>query len=880
MAEAGVDPPAHWEADVVTADGGTVHVRPITADDGPALEAFHARQSAESIYFRFFSPRPRLSAAEVRHFTTVDFQDRVAFVALLDDELVGVARYDRYRDRDEAEVAFFIDDEHHGRGLATILLEYLAAAAREAGIRTFIATVLPANRPMLGVFRQAGFEVATSFADGVIEVRFDIEPTEASQAAIDERERRSEVRSVARLLEPHSVAVIGASRRRGTLGHEVLRQLVAHDFAGPVYPVNPEAMHVASIRAWPSVVDVPEQVDLAVIAVPADEVLEAVADCARARVGAIAIATAGFAEAGEEGAELERAVVEVARRHGIRLLGPASLGVVNTSPAVRLYATFAPVDAIPGRVALSLQSGTLGSAVVGRATALGLGISAFVSVGNKADVSGNDLLAWWEEDERTDVVLLSLNSFGNPHRFRRIAPRVSRRKPIVAMVHATEPGGELLLAQTGVVGVDGFEQLLDVARVLAWQPLPSGDRVAVVGDGDGLVRVTRSACRAAGLGGVELSEETAAALRPLRTGECGATGDINLGLGAGPTEYEAALTAVLADPGVDAAIVVYAAPLDARPADVARAIGVAAGTAADKPVVASFPGHELPGGVAPTGSGRAIPNIGFPDAAAAALGRVVSYAAWRRRPATPPAVPDGLDLEAARAAVAAALERHGPGRLPPGEEVAVLAALGVDVARRAAVGSADEAMLAGDAVGYPVALKAGGRAPGAKTEAAGVALDIQDGDDLRRTYERMAAALVPAMATAVVQAMVEPGVDVRATVEPAPLVGVAIGLGPGGAQADLLAAPALAVPPLGEWAAAELVGRSGLEHVLGTAGSAAVADLVTRLGCLADQVPELVVLELNPVIVTADGSLRITDAIVEVAPFLEDEPTPAVRRLG
>jgi succinyl-CoA synthetase alpha subunit/RimJ/RimL family protein N-acetyltransferase len=393
-----------WEADVATTDGGSVHVRPIQPDDGPRIVAFHARQSSESIYLRYFSARPRLSAAEVRHFTNVDGRDRVAFVALLDDELIGVGRYDRYKASDEAEIAFFIDDAHHGRGLATILLEYLAAAGRANGIAAFTATVLPANRKMLAVFKQVGFEPATRFADGVIEVRFDIAPTDASAAAVEARALRAEASTVARLLEPRSVAVIGAGRSPGSIGHEILRRLLAHEFAGPVYPVNREALHVAGVRAWPSVFDIPDQIDLAVIAVPAEDVLDAVEECARARVGAVVVVSTGFADAGPDGLEREQALVELARRHGIRVLGPASVGVVNTDPEVRLHASFAPLELRAGSVALCLQSGTIGVGIAEQAGRLGLGFSNFVAVGDRVDVSGNDLLAWWDGDDRTEVI--------------------------------------------------------------------------------------------------------------------------------------------------------------------------------------------------------------------------------------------------------------------------------------------------------------------------------------------------------------------------------------------------------------------------------------------------------------------------------------------
>nr|MBA2280504.1 GNAT family N-acetyltransferase [Acidimicrobiia bacterium] len=578
------DEPALWESDVVAADGATVHVRPIRPDDGERLVAFHERQSPESIYYRFFSPRPRLSDAEVRHFTNVDHVAREAFVVLLDGDLIGVARYDRYRETDEAEVAFFIDDAHHGRGLAPILLEYLAAAGRTHGIGRFVATVLPTNRKMLAVFKQAGFDPTTRFADGVIEVSFEVAETGASQAAAEGRATGAEVRTVARLLEPRTVAVVGAGRRPGTIGHEVLRQLLLHEFTGPVYPVNREALHVASVPAWPSVLDVPEHIDLAVVAVPAEDVLAAVEDCARARVGSVLVVSAGFAEVDEAGLQRERELVALARRHGIRVLGPASLGVVNTDPEVRLHATFAALEPRPGRVALSLQSGTLGVAIVGRATELGLGFSSVVAVGAKVDVSGNDLLAWWEADDRTDVVVLSLESFGNPRRFRQVAPRVARRKPVVALVRGSGGDPDLLLGQTGVVGVDSVDELLDVARLLAWQPVPAGRRVAVIADSAGAAEFTQAAGTAAGL----LVTATA------------------LGLGAGPAEYGQAVAAGVANDDVDAVLVVYTAPLAPRPTEVAEAIAAVAGGGATT-VVTSFPGHAVAGRL-PLEGERALPN--------------------------------------------------------------------------------------------------------------------------------------------------------------------------------------------------------------------------------------------------------------------------------
>ncbi len=505
--------PDAWEGDVLLADGGTLHVRPIIPEDAERIEAFHNRQSAESIYYRYFSPRPQLSARDIANLTQVDYVDRMAFVGLLGDDLVGVARYDRYPMSSVAEVAFFTDGAHQGRGLATVLLEYLAAAAREVGLTGFTAQVLPQNRKMLSVFKQAGFEASSRFTDGVIEVELSIEPTPEALAVIEERARSAFAQSVRRLLAPRSVAVVGASRQPGSIGYDVFKRLLDGGFQGPVYPVNANASYVASVRSYPSILDVPDDIDLAVVCVAADHVAAVVDDCALKRVHGLVVISAGFSESGEAGALLEQGVVERAHRHGMRLVGPNSMGVVNTAPDVSLDATFVGVRPLPGRIGVSSQSGTLGAAIIGHARRLGIGISTFVSVGNKPDVSGNDLLQYWEQDDDTDVVLLHLESFGNPRNFARITRRLTRTKPVVAVksgravsLDQFDPDGwpaetslDALLAQTGVIRVDTLEQLFDVARLLVDQPVPAGRRVAVVSNSWGPSVLAADACIGAGL---------------------------------------------------------------------------------------------------------------------------------------------------------------------------------------------------------------------------------------------------------------------------------------------------------------------------------------------------------------------------------------------
>ncbi|MEC3973961.1 GNAT family N-acetyltransferase, partial [Amycolatopsis sp. H20-H5] len=436
------DYPRHWEADVVLADGGTVHLRPVVPDDADGLVALHGRLSERSRYFRYFGAYPRIPQRDLVRFSTVDHHDRVAFVALLGDDVVAVGRYERLDHGGSAEVAFLVDDAHQGRGLGSILLEHLAAAASECGLRRFVAEVLAENSPMVRVFRDAGYQVSREIEEGVLHLEFDIDPTEESLAVARSREQAAEARSVHNLLHPRVVAVIGASTDPTKIGYVALTNLLSADFAGTVYPVNPEHRSVRGVRAYPSVVDIPDQVDLALVAVPA-EAVESVLDGALAKgVKTLLIVSGGFAEAGPHGLHAELRLVGEARAHGMRVVGPNALGVLNTAKSVRLNATLAPRLPARGRTGFFCQSGALGTAILADAEARGLGLSTFVSAGNRADVSGNDLLQYWETDPETDLVLLYLESFGNPRKFARLARRLARTKPIVAVKsgrHAVRP---------------------------------------------------------------------------------------------------------------------------------------------------------------------------------------------------------------------------------------------------------------------------------------------------------------------------------------------------------------------------------------------------------------------------------------------------------
>ncbi|HZA79740.1 MAG TPA: GNAT family N-acetyltransferase [Acidimicrobiales bacterium] len=892
--------PAHWESDVVLLDGGTVHVRPIRPDDGTALVAFHERLSPDTVYSRFFSAKPRLSAAEVEHFTHLDHDARVALVAELGDRIVAVARYDRTAREQEAEVAFVVADEHQGRGIGTVLLEHLASAARERGITRFVAETLPGNRKMLEVFRGAGFDETTSSGDGVVYVELAIEPTDRARAVVEAREHRAEARSVARLLTPRSVAVIGASRQPATVGHQVLRNLLAGGFAGPVYPVNPGAAHVASVKAYPTILDVPDDVDLAVVAVPATAVLDVIEQCGQKGVAGLVVLSAGFDEvAGGTGAQA--ALRDRAHRRGMRLVGPNCIGVVNT--AVGLNATFSPYAPRPGRIAMQSQSGALGIAVLERSARIGLGVSSFVSVGNKADVSGNDLLQYWEDDPGTDVVLLYLESFGNPRKFSRIARRVSRRKPIVAVKSGRSTAGvraasshtaamaspdvavDALFRQTGVVRVDTLDELFDMALLLGSQPLPRGRGVAIVGNSGGPGILATDACDGAGLTVPELTPRTQAALRHVVDPNAAVANPIDLVASATPEIYEQALRLVLADEAVDAAMVICTPTFAAPPAGVATVLTRVAADQ-DKPLLGCFlAAPDIPPLLPNDGTGAHVPTFASPEPAARALARAAAYAEWRRRP--PGAVPDldGFAPGRAHAVVEGFLNETPDGGWLPADQVDdLLDAAGIPLVQAVSVAGAEQARQAVARIGPPVALKATGPDLVHKSDVGGVRLDLRSEADVEDAYRDIASRLGDRMTGAIVQQMARPGVETIVGVVQDPLFGPLVMFGLGGVATELLGDRAFRILPLTDLDAADLVRSLRASPLLfGYRGSAPVAvaglqQILQRVARLAEKVAEIRELDLNPVIVSDAGAVAV-DCRVRAAPLSPGPPTD-LRRMG
>jgi acetyl coenzyme A synthetase (ADP forming)-like protein len=830
-------------------------------------------------------------------FVNVDYDDRMALVAEHAGHLVAVARYDRLDPPSEAEAAFVVEDSWQGRGLGTLLVEHLAAVAREHGITRLVAHTLPHNEKMLGVFRDAGFVRRSEFADGTVRVTLDIEATAASVEASDERDRTAAVRSIARVLEPRSIAVVGASTRAGTIGHEIFRNLLTGGFEGPVYPVHPTAAHISSVRAYPTVLDIPDAVDLAVVVVPAQAVLDIVDQCGAKLVHALVIISAGFAETGPDGRNLEREVVQRARVHGMRIVGPNCMGVINATKGVRMNATFAPVTPPLGRVAFSSQSGALGIAILRAAADLGLGISSFVSVGNKADVSGNDLLRYWEADTNTDVILLYLESFGNPRKFSRIARRVSRAKPIVAVKSGRTPAGsraasshtaalmssetavDALFRQTGVIRVDTLEQLFDVAQVLSLQPLPAGRRVAIVSNAGGPGILAADACEQAGLLVPELSVVTQQHLRVFLPPVATVTNPIDLIASAGADEYRQALDLLVADEGVDAVLALFVPPLVTRPEDVASAIGhVARSPDHDKPIIANF----LAMGALPD-SLASVPTFAYPETAVQALARVVSYAEWRERP--PGEVPelDGIDRAAASTVIEGVLTADKAGRwLGPVEAVELLTAYGIPVVATVPCRSPADAMAAASQLGYPVAMKTADGDVVHKTDVGAVRLDLRSDADVERSFAVITAA-VGGTAGVLVQPMAQRGVETIVGLVQDPAFGPLIMFGTGGTSVELLQDQSFRILPLTDVDARELVRSTrGSALLFGYRGGEpadtdALEHLLMRVGLLAEAHPEVAEIDLNPVLVSPAGAL-VVDAKVRVAPY-ERHPELAVRRL-
>ena len=846
--------PVEWEADVVLRDGTVAHIRPITPADADRLRQFHNRQSDESIYFRFFAPLRELSDRDVHRFTHVDYRDRVALVAILNGEIVGVGRFDRIN-ASSAEVAFNISDHMQGKGIGSVLLEHLAAIAPEVGITRFTAEVLPHNRKMLMVFKDAGYEVSSHIEDGVVGLSFDILPTEQSKAVQLSREHRAESRSMRTILYPERVAIVGASRREDSIGALVLRNLIEAGFQGELYPIHREAAEIQGLRAYPTILDAPGPVDLAVVVVPAADAIEVAEDCGRAGVKSLLVLSSGFAESGEEGTRLQDRLRTTARGAGMRIVGPNSFGLINNDPGVRLNATLASIIPGCGRLGLFAQSGALGVAVLASAARRGLGISVFASAGNRVDVSGNDLMQYWIDDQDTTTVGLYLESMGNPRKFSRIARHLASVKPVIVVSsgvsqYAAPPGHrtrtpavppqafDALLRQAGVIRVENVHQLFDVAQLTLYQPMPTGDRVAVVGNSDALGSLSASAAESWGL---QVTH-----------------GPVSLLPQASAEEFAHALDAAFSDPEVDSVVAAFIPPLVTPDEEVSQAVRQVVAKH-DKPCVATFLGMRgVDGGMrytAADGQERSVPSYSMPEDGIRALRSVTRYAQWRAKDRGVPVAPVGIDRAHAAALLDAWLEASPEGRALTREETReLLGTYGIRPWPAIEVSNVEEAVAAAEELTYPVILKSTSPVVRHQPGLAGVRADLGDADAVRDAHASLTERLGPLRADRfVVQRMAVPGVSCVLKATEDPLFGPVVSFSVAGPPTELLGDIAHRIPPLTDVDVADLInGVRAAPLLSGHRGAApvhraALADLIARLSVLTDDLPELASIELNPV---------------------------------
>ncbi|MBE1513472.1 bifunctional acetate--CoA ligase family protein/GNAT family N-acetyltransferase [Nesterenkonia halotolerans] len=885
--------PAHWEADVVLRDGAAAHLRPISPQDSERLQRMHAAQSDSSIYLRYFTFKSALTEKELIRFTQVDHVDRVAMVILLDEEIIGVGGFDRIDDTSEAEVSFNISDKHQGRGLGSVLLEHLAAAGRERGLERFSAEVLPENRKMLTVFSEAGYETQRRFEDGVVMLEFPIDPTEKSRAVMEAREHRAESRSVAELLAPEQVAVIGASREYGSVGYHLVQNLIEGHFTGGVHSVNPEAFEVGGVQASASLAHIKQQIDLAVVAVPAEQLAEVVADCGRNGVKGILVVTAP--ELGAQAEEQDhrpfdqRELVRLARRWGMRVIGPASVGLMNTDPDVSLNASLSPTMPLRGGVGLFSQSASIGVSLFAQANRRELGLSSVISAGNRADLSGNDAMQYFEDDDSTRAVGVYLESFGNPRKFSRIARRLSRTKPVVVaksdvMGRSLPPGHEVrttrapmgavdsMLEHSGVIQVGNHDSLMDVLQVLATQPLPGGDRIGILSNSPSMGRILADTAETLGLTAVRV------------------VGDLDLDLprAAADAALAGALEELFIAEDIDAVALCLQPAVTGEHYDHSRLISQTA-RQHTKPMVASWIG-VLDASVPLNHIGNAalviedgslqqgFPVFSSPERSLVALAKIVRYQRWRSAGIGEAYVPKGLEGTAASRRGDELLDGWLDGvqgaqleSLDADRCAELLGVYGMSMLRSVAFSTEEEALAAAEALGYPVAVKSTNTYLRHRLDLGGVQLNIEDPEGLRRAIAEMRHVLADYGAAGLELQSMAPagqGCVVRAIEDP--LMGPVVSFGLSGDAVELLDDWAHAVPPLTDQDLRGLVRRPrAAKRLFGYKGVPAVdiaglEDTLQRVAMLKDNHPQVASLELTPVLASPEG-VQVLHAAIEIA---------------
>jgi acetyl coenzyme A synthetase (ADP forming)-like protein len=899
MADTDVGYPSHLISDVVLRDGSTIRIRPARHSDAIRVEDYLIGLSPETRRLRFWSQAidVRTLAAKI---VDVDYRDHMTLIALTggdDGTMIGGAQYVRI-DGGRAEFSVSVADAYQGRGIGSILIGHTAQAAAAQDLTTFVAEVLPENHAMVNVFRASGFPVSIRATPGSLEVEFPISLTEEAAERFERRDTQSAVNAVRTFLEPASVAVVGASRDSSSIGGQLFRNLLMSEFHGAVYPVNPKATVVQGVPAYTSILDVPGDVELAFITVPAPLVATVADECGRKGVRALVVISAGFGETGGDGPARQEELLDVCRAHGMRLIGPNCMGVVNTDPEIRLNGTFATTSPPPGKVGFLSQSGALGLAVFEYAQSLGLGLSSFVSVGNRADISGNDLIAYWDTDDRTEVALLYIETIGDARRFGHLAREVGRDKPIVVVKSGRSAAGaraaashtgallatsdvtvDALFRQSGIIRTDTLEEMFDVATLLAHQPPPPGDRVAIVTNAGGLAILCADTCEANDLRVAPLSDETQASLREFLPAEAAVGNPVDMIASATPEDYQRAIRTVGEDPGVDAIIVIYIPPQAQRASEIAHAIVRGINDVGGRiPVITTFmSARGLPEDLQEAGT--RIPSYAFPEQAAIALAHAAEYGRWRAKPVgQAPHFADTKPDEAA-SIISAGLSRGG-GWLADDEVEHLLSCYGIPLVRAERATTPEEAGTAADRIGRPVALKAFGPQIVHKTDLGAVRLGLSGSARVtqaaREMGERLDAAGVDAEGY-IVQEMVGGGVEMLVGVAHDPLFGPVVACSAGGTAVELVRDVSVRVTPLTDLDAAEMVRSLKTFPLLdGFRGApkadvAALEEVILRVGELVEGHPEIAEMDCNPVMVLPSGAL-VVDARIRLSDVAPQQP--------
>jgi acetate---CoA ligase (ADP-forming) len=882
--------PANREATVVLRDGSTLTIRPVRAEDAVELGGFFSALSLESRVFRFFAAVANADSS-IQRMVNVDYTSSYGLVALAGTkaEVVGHAMYVETEPR-KAEMALAVADAYQGRGLGTILLGQLAEAAATAGFDLFEAMVRPENHRMLQMLRQSGFPVHARSEPGEVHAELPTRMSPEGLLQFEDRERIAAVAAVTHLLAPKSVAVIGASRQPGSIGAAVVHNLVANGYRGPLYPVNPAATEIEGVATFPSVLAVPGDVEMAVITVPAAVVSRVARECAEKGVRGLVVISAGFGEAGPAGVALQLELVDICRHAGMRLVGPNCMGVINTAPDVSLDATFAPDRPIRGRIGFLSQSGGLGLAVMARAQALGSGLSSFVSVGNKADLSGNDFLQYWEGDRETDVIMLYLESFGNPRKFARVARRVSRSKPILAvkggrtqagnratsshtgaLLSASDITVDALFQQAGVIRTDTLAELFDAALLVGSQPLPAGNRVAIVTNAGGPAILCADACEANGLAVPALPDTVRRDLAKFMVA-AGSTGNpVDMLAEASGKDYEQAISVLAACDVVDSIIVIFTPPLTTKSAEVIRAIQRAARSLPRPiPVLSVFMSKQAAPRVVESGGVR-IPHYPFPEEAARALSLVAGYGAWRARPDESVEEIEGIDGDRAAAIIATALAADA-GWMEPSAVADLLTCYGIPLVETRLAGSPQEAGREAQQMGGEVVLKAVATGVLHKSDAGAVRLHLKGESQVERAAGEMSETLRQAghrVSAFQVQPMVAEGVEMLVGVVQDQHFGPVLACGAGGTATELLKDVAVRITPITRGEADRMV-RSlktfpRLDGYRGAprADIEALEDALLRVSALVEAHSEIVEMDLNPLIVHSTGAV-VVDARIRL----------------